>query len=284
MLILRRHRLIRETTFYAIVESKPTFSIVIPAFNEEHRIMKTLLEWKRFLDAHFSKDYEILVVMDGCTDQTPRIVSNFAKEADSVVPLIYPRRLGKGEALRRAFEKARGDFIFFTDADGSLPVGEFLKFVKALKACDLAIGCRYWDGSTFEFNLPVHRLMFSRVFNALLRIVFSELRGILDTQCGAKAIRKSALYAIQDDLFISDLAFDVNLILSALRRGLTLANIYVDWIHFDYASKVSGKCMKIGFVMLLSVLRLRVYYSRFRKLLYSRRLKSLFKLVLKAFS
>lgn len=281
---IEEHKLICEKTFNTIVESKPIFSVGIPAFNEEHRIMKTLLEWTKFLDAHFSKDYEILVVMDGCTDGTPIIVLNFAKKVSSITPLIYPARLGKGGALRKAFEKAQGDFFFFTDADASLPVNEFPKFAEALKEADLAIGCRNWDGSAFKSSLPTHRLVLSRIFNALLRIVFNELREVHDTQCGAKAIRKSAFYTIQDDLFISDLAFDVNLILSALRKGLKLANIYVDWNHFDYASKVSGNYIKIGFAMLLSVLRLRIHYSRFRKLLYSCRLKGLFKLVLNVFS
>ncbi|MEM3874101.1 MAG: glycosyltransferase [Candidatus Bathyarchaeia archaeon] len=281
---IEENKLIPETTFNAIAESKPTFSIIIPAFNEEHRILKTLLEWTKFLDARFSKDYEILVVMDGCTDRTPSIVSNFAKKADSVVPLIYFKRLGKGGALRRAFEKARGDFIFFTDADASLPVSEFLKFVEALEVGDLVIGCRYWEGSTFEVSLPFYRLVLSRVFNVVLRIVFNELRGIHDTQCGAKAVRRSVFLAIKDDLFVSDFAFDVNLIYSALRKGFTVVNIYVNWNHSDDGSKISGNCWKIGFAMFLSVLRLKVYYSRFRKLLYSRLLKGLFKRLFKVFS
>ncbi len=275
---------LREVTLEKIVKSKPLFSIVIPAFNEEHRIVKTLLKWTEFLDEHFNKDYEILVVMDGCNDRTPSIVSGFAKKVDSMVPLLYPKRLGKGLALKEAFERARGDFIFFTDADASLPVGEFSKFAEAIKTSDLAIGCRYWDGSTFEFGLPFRRLVLSRVFNKLLQIAFKELRGIHDTQCGAKMLRRDVFLAVKDDLFLSDFAFDVNLVYSTLRRGFTVANVYVNWNHNEDDSKVSGNCWKIGFTIFISVLRLRVYHSRFRKLLYSRCLKSLFKLLYKVFS
>lgn len=275
---------LREATLEEIVKSKPLFSIVIPAFNEEHRIVKTLLKWTEFLDEHFNRDYEILVVIDGCTDRTPSIVSDFAKKVDSVVPLLYPKRLGKGLALKEAFERARGDFIFFTDADASLPTGEFSKFTEAIKTSDLAIGCRYWDGSTFEFGLPIRRLVLSRVFNALLHIAFKELKGIRDTQCGAKILRRDVFLAVKDYLLIFDFAFDVNLVYSALRRGFTVANVYVDWNHYEDESKVSGNCWKIGFAMFISVLRLRVYYSRFRKLLYSRCLKGLFKLLYKVLS
>lgn len=273
----------QETKLEATVEPKLTFSIVIPAFNEEHRIMKALREWATFLDVHFNGDYEILVVMDGCTDRTPNIVSSFSKKVNSIVPLIYPQRLGKGRSLRKAIERAKGDVIFFTDADGSLPVGEFCKFAKAIGMSDLAIGSRYWEGSAFEASLPLHRLVLSRAFNALLRTVFKEFKGIYDTQCGAKAVRRSVFNAIKSDLFISGFAFDVNLVYSSLRKGFTVTNICVSWNHCDDYSKVSGNCWKISFAMFLSIFRLRVYYSRFRKLLYSRSLRSLFKPLFRVF-
>lgn len=255
----------------------PIFSIVIPAFNEEQRILKTLFEWKKFLDTFFDENYEILVIMDGCTDRTPNIVINFAKENKSVIPIIYPKRLGKGKALHMAFNKAKGDFIFFTDADASLPVNEFLKFVRALKVSDIAIGCRYWRGSTFKSTVQTHRLILSRTFNALLKMLFKPLKGIPDTQCGAKALHRKVFLAIKDELFISDFAFDVNLIYSALRKGFTLTNVYVNWIHHEDYSKVSGAYLNIALKMLISILMLRIYYSRFRKLLYSRHLRVLLK-------
>lgn len=267
---------LRET-----VKSEPTFSIIIPAFNEECRIVKTLSEWKSFLDTHFPGDYEILVIMDGCTDRTPEIVSDFARDDNSVIPLIYPKRLGKGGALYEVFRKAGGHFIFFTDADNSLPVTEFLKFIKALKVSDLVIGCRYWRGAPFISSLPLQRLLLSRAFNALLHIFFKKMKGIYDTQCGAKALRKSVFLAIKDDLFIFDFAFDVNLIYSALQKGFTVKSVYVDWFHFEEDSKVSGLYWRISLKMFLSILKLRIYYSRLRKMLYSHRFKNLLRFLLR---
>lgn len=267
-----------------VSDSQPFISIVIPAFNEESRIGKTLSEWMKFLDEHFQGNYEVLVLMDGCADSTVDIVLEFAGMNRSVVPFVYSKKLGKGGALIEAFKRARGEFIFFTDADASLPVDEFMKFIRAIRVSDLAIGCRYFSGSGFAANLPVYRLVLSRVLNVLLRIVFAELKGVYDTQCGAKAVRKNVVCAIKDDLFITDFAFDVNLIYSALRRGFIVREVYVDWNHVDDDSKVSGNIWKTSFTMFLSIVRLRIYYSRFRQLMYSSRLKGLFELLMKVVS
>lgn len=257
----------REVASGNVDTQKPLFSVIIPAFNEERRIAKTLSKWVGFLNMYFGKGYELLVVMDGCTDNTPNIVLDLAKKNNAIIPIIYPRRLGKGGALREAFKRAKGDFIFFVDADDSLPVHEFLKFVEAIRTSDLAVCCRYWEGSSFISSLPFRRLLLSRIFNIVLGIFFKELRRFRDTQCGAKAIRRSALLAIKDDLFISDFAFDVNLIYSAIRKGFTVTNVYVNWVHHDYDSKVSSNLLKISFMMLISILKLRIYYSPFKRLL-----------------
>jgi glycosyltransferase involved in cell wall biosynthesis len=254
--------------------------VVIPAFNEETRIGSTLSHWMRFLDEHYSGGYEILAVMDGCTDQTFHVVSSLAKDSYGlVVPCSYPRRLGKGGALIEAFKESRGEILFFTDADGSMPTSELLKFMSAIKNDDLVIGCRYFQGSSFADNLPLGRLVFSRVFNVLLKIVFPGLRPFHDTQCGAKAFHRKALDAIGDDLFITDFAFDVNLIYSALRHGLRVKEVRITYNHFENESKVSRRLLSTSFVMFLSILRLRLHYSKFRGLMHSWRLKDLAKVL-----
>lgn len=260
----------------AFLDSQPRVSVVIPAFNEETRIGNTLSEWMRFLDEHYFGSYEILVIMDGCTDQTFHVVSSLAKDSDGlIVPCSYPRRLGKGGALIEAFKESHGEVLFFTDADGSVPASELLKFMSVLKNDDLVVGCRYFRGSDFARNLPLSRLIFSRAFNLLLKMVFPRLRPLHDTQCGAKAVHKRALDLIGDDLFITDFAFDVNFIYSALRRGLSVREVGIRYNHFENESKVSNELLKISFGMFLSILRLRIHYSRFKGSLHSRRLKGL---------
>jgi glycosyltransferase involved in cell wall biosynthesis len=264
------------------LDFQPSLCVVIPAFNEETRIGSTLSEWMRFLDEHFFGNYEILVVMDGCTDQTFHVVSRLAKDPYGlIIPCSYPRRLGKGGALIKAFKKSRGEVLFFTDADDSVPANELLKFMSSIKDDNLVVGCRYFKGSEFINNLPLSRLVFSRAFNVLLKIAFPRLRQLHDTQCGAKALHRRALDAIVDDLFITDFAFDVNLIYSALRHGLGVKEIGIEYNHSENESKVSGKLLKTSLGMLLSILRLRLHYSRFRGVIHSRRLKGLIEFLMR---
>ena len=260
---------------------QPTVCVIIPAFNEEVRIGTTVSEWKRFLDKRYSGNYEILVVMDGCTDNTVHVVSELSKESEGlIVPCSYPRRLGKGGALIEAFKQSRADVLFFTDADGSMPTRELHKFMNAAKQNDLVVGCRYFRGSDFASNLPLSRLLFSRAFNVLLKIAFPCLRPFHDTQCGAKAVNRGALDLIEDNLFITDFAFDVNLIYSALCRGFKVEQVAMRCSHFEHESKISRNLLRVSFAMFLSVTRLRIYYSSLRALLQKGPLKRMIKFLM----
>lgn len=261
--------------------SKPRFSLIVPAFNEEARIGDTLRKWVSFLDGYYPQDYEIVVIMDGCTDKTVDVVSTFVGNGRRIVSLVYSKKLGKGGALVEAFKRSQGEVLFFTDADGSLPPKELPKFVKAIEMNDLVIGCRYYKGSLFMDNLPLKRLMSSRIFNTLIKLLFPKLNGIRDTQCGAKAVRKDSLWAIGDDLFISDFAFDVNLIYSVLRHGFSVSEVCVDYNHVESSSKVSYRILKTGLAMLLSLVRLRLVDSRFGRVLYDRHLNGLIVFLMK---
>lgn len=251
-------------------KNKVKFSIILPALNEEHRIKKTILNWTNYLNMHCPDNYELLVIIDGCTDQTLEVVVNCSENHRQIFPVYFPERLGKGGALLEAFKISHGDFLFFTDADGSLPVIEFPKFVRAINQNDLIIGSRYFEGSKFSQNICFRRFILSRIFNALLRTFFPELICLRDTQCGAKAIRREVVARIMDDLIITDFVFDVNLIFSTLINGFCYKEIDVNYFHVSDESKVSCALFKTGFRMFLSLIKLRLYYSRFRRLLSSK--------------
>ena len=243
-------------------------SILIPAFNEASRICDTLRNWINFLDNNYAGIYEIIVIMDGCTDETVDIVSEFAANNQWIIPLVYEKRFGKGGALLKAVKRSEGEILFFADADGSLPPREVTKFMKAIETHDLAIGCRYYSNSGYLVSLPLKRLVLSRIFNATLKFLLPKLKYIVDTQCGAKAVRKDAICGLKSsDLFITDFAFDVNLIYSMLSQGFSVKEIYVKHDYVEHDSKVSGNLFPTSFKMFLSLLKLRLYYSRFRKIL-----------------
>ena len=234
-----------------------------------------------FLDGYYPQDYEIVVIMDGCADKTVDVVSKFVGNGRRIVSLVYSKKLEKGGALIEAFKRSQGEVLFFTDADGSLPPKELPKFVKAIEMNDLVMGCRYYKGSIFMDNLPLKRFMFSRIFNTLVKLLFPKLNGIRDTQCGAKAVRKDSLWAVGDDLFISDFAFDVNLIYSALRHGFSVSEVCADYNHVESSSKVSYRILKTGSAMFLSLVRLRLIDSRFGRILYDRHLNGLIGFLMK---
>jgi glycosyltransferase involved in cell wall biosynthesis len=95
-------------------------SVIIPAYNEEKRIIDRIQR----LVKHFDKtleEYEVLIVADGCTDKTSEVVSEHADENPKVKLLNFPERLGKGGAIIEGFKLAGGDTIVVTDADDSVP-------------------------------------------------------------------------------------------------------------------------------------------------------------------
>jgi glycosyltransferase involved in cell wall biosynthesis len=259
----------------------PTFSIIIPAHNEETRIRKPLLEWTDYFDKYFPHNYEVIVIIDGCSDQTSEVIFDLKAEGKPIIPLIYSEKLGKGGALIQAFKNCRGLIYFFTDADGALPPDQFTRFMNADKL-DLVIGNRYFRGSHFAENIPVTRFFLSRSFNSLLKLLFPELQYVYDTQCGAKAIRREVIETVGDALFITDFSFDVNLIYSTLRHKFHVQEVRVDYNHVEEGSKVSSNLGKTSFLMLLSILRLRIYYSRWRQILNQSPLKGILSFLMKA--
>ena len=244
-------------------------SVIIPAFNEESRIENTLICWKRYLEKSFPDFYEVMVMMDACSDKTVQLVLNLSTDWKQLVPIISPVRLGKGGALIEAFKHSRGDTLFFTDADGALDPSELKKFIAVRKSCDFVTGSRYFKNSNFSHSLPFRRIFFSRVFNLITKSLFPEMKGIRDTQCGAKALSKKLVSAVITELFIKDFVFDINLILASLHHGFSIEEISIEYHHSDDESKITKNLSRISLAMFLSLLKLRIYHSRFRKIAFA---------------
>jgi len=211
-------------------------------------------------------EYEIIVVMDGCDDGTDKIVLRMAEYHDRLIPLSYPRKLGKGGALIKGFQHARGEYLVMLDADNPIPSVDLFRLIREAEDCGLVIGSRYVDDSKIVVGEPVLRIILSRVFNLLVRLMFRELREIKDTQCGVKVLKRETLKRICEKLFITDYVFDVNLIYSTIRSGFDVKEVGVTWRHDRELSKIRG-LLKVSIRMLLSLIRLRIYYSRFKPIL-----------------
>lgn len=226
-------------------------SLVIPAYNEEKRIRKTLDE----LYGHFSHNsHEILVVMDGCTDSTAVIVEELSRSHPTIRSVLHPLKLGKGGGILLGIQNARGNVIAVVDADGAVPphdVGRMIDMVA--DGIDCIISSRYLPGSVIHTAQPWHRILASRGFNALVKLLFSL--PFRDTQCGCKVLRAEAASNVAGEIQTFDYAFDVELLWRLGQHGYTIKEVPVEWRHRE-GSKLDMK--KVIPQMFSAVIKLRL--------------------------
>ena len=204
-------------------------SIVIPAFNEEHRIGTTLALLTDYLRRE-SWTWEIRVVDDGSTDGTREAVEAFARAEPRVLLHAEPHR-GKGGAVRAGMLAAAGDYRFICDADLSMPVRELARFLPpALAGADIAIGSREGVGAR-RVGEPQIRHLAGRLFNTAVRYLM--LPGLNDTQCGFKMFTAEAARAIFPFVTIEGWAFDIEVLYIARLRGFTVVEVPIEWHYRD---------------------------------------------------
>ena len=162
-----------------------------------------------------------------------------------MLALSYPLRLGKGGAIVEALNCASGEILVITDADDSVTPEDLLKLVEETKTCDLAVGSRYSRDSQLVIREPFLRYLLGRGFNVWAKLIFWKLKGLSDTQCGAKAVRADAIARVRNDLFITGFAFDVNLIVSLIEAGFKIAEVPVPLSHCEFESKVSKNLVNL---------------------------------------
>ena len=212
----------------------PFLSIIIPAHNEENRLPGTLEQIFRFLEKQ-SFLCEVLVIENGSTDRTYEIAREFASRQPNLRVVQNDRR-GKGLAIRRGMQEATGKYLFFCDADLSMPVEEIGKFIPPqLDHPDIAIASREAPGSV-RHNEPYYRHLTGRVFNTLIRLLV--LPGLQDTQCGFKCIRADVARDIYPYQTLTGWAFDVELLYIARHHGYSIIEIPIQW-YFNADSKIS---------------------------------------------
>jgi dolichyl-phosphate beta-glucosyltransferase len=208
---------------------EPTYSIVIPAYNESARLGATLEKVLAYVHKQ-GWNAEVIVVNDGSRDDTADIVKRFA-EKDPILRLIEnPGNRGKGYSVRNGMLNARAQIVLFSDADLSSPIEEAPKLFQALKdGADIAIGSRWLRAETQTQRQPLHRQIFGRVFNLLLRITLGLQ--FADTQCGFKAFKQLAVRAIFPQQKIERWGFDPEILFLARKFGFKVKEVPVAWGH-----------------------------------------------------
>ncbi len=219
--------------------SLPAFSLVVPAYNEAHRIGASVREILHYLAAA-SPESELIVVDDGSTDDTSAIVEQAFGEAGALaVRLIRPTpNHGKGFAVRTGLQAATRPVGLFSDADLSTPISEAPKLLEPIFAndVDVAFGSRALNRKLIGVRQAWHREQGGRVFNLVVRLATGL--PYWDTQCGFKAFHLERFRPILARATSDGFGFDVELLYLAHQANLRLREVPVRWDHND-GSKVS---------------------------------------------
>lgn len=230
----------------------PELSIVIPCYNEEQRLPRTIEQIERYFDGK-RVSYELILVDDGSSDGTRLIMDSAAERNPAVRLEALPQNRGKGRALAEGVAGARGAEILVTDADLSTPIEELDKLRAELrKGAGVAIGSRALKESRVEVSQPIYRVLMGKTFNLLVQVVL--LPGIWDTQCGFKLFRADVAHDAFAALTTDGFGFDPEVLYRAKRRGVRIAEVPVVWRN-SAPTKVSP--IKSSLDMFRHVLRIR---------------------------
>lgn len=209
-------------------------SLIIPAYNEEKRIGKTLNVFYEYMHKTFSA-FEIIVVDDGSQDNTLGILRAYKEKIPQLRVLTYETNRGKGGAVKYGVENAGGDYIFFTDADMPYPIENVGMAVEMFGKtdADAVLGKRMQKENGAKY--PWYRSLISKSFSFLVNLVLRI--NTTDTQCGFKGFKKEAAEIIFSKNTLSGWGFDVEIFFIAHKYNLKVSRIDVELFH-DNDSKI----------------------------------------------
>src|ERR1017187_956376 len=237
----------------------PSLLILIPAYNEERRIEPVLRDYAAFFQKNYSGKFQIVVVLNGCTDNTLGVVQKVAAEFPMVRADEFKQPIGKGGALIEGLKLAsQGDLVGYVDADGATPPRAFLELARHMENADCVVGSRWLPDSVIHQAQTGNRQFASRVFHFIVQVLF--WLNIHDTQCGAKLMRREVVEKVHPFLRIADMAFDINLLVAIKRAGFRIREVPTEWTD-KAGSKVTSSLFRSSLTMFLSVVRIRLIYS-----------------------
>ena len=231
-------------------QTEPLLTIIIPAYNEERRLPRSLEQVVAFVLAQ-PESMEVLIVENGSRDRTTEIAEGYAARHDFIK--VMHSEKGKGAAVRTGMMAGRGRYLFICDSDLSMPIAEVRKFLPPMRAdYDVAIASREGPGA-HRYGEPAYRHLMGRVFNLIVRVL--AIPGFQDTQCGFKSFRREVAREVFAALTMTGWAFDVEALFVALRLGYRVVAVPIDW-YFDADSRVDP--LRDTWRMLRDVFRIRL--------------------------
>lgn len=208
------------------IKVEPKLSIVIPAYNEQERIVATI----GAIASHVSDlgfPWEMLIADDGSKDDTVKIVEELGLV--NLTVLKTPQNGGKGSAVQRGMLASRGKYVLFDDADNSTPIEEVSKLLNKLEkeGFDVAVGSRAAEGAE-EGKKTLFRKILSGGLRWIVKNIFRI--GVKDTQCGFKMYTREAAQKLHTKQTIMGFSFDLEILYLASKYGYKIAEVPVSWI------------------------------------------------------
>lgn len=240
-------------------------TVIVPVFNEGLRITENLELLIRELEGHFQQ-YEILVMSDGSTDDTNNKVFHFKHPSVRFTPLV--RNQGKGASVRKGFELAKGDYIFFIDGGMELHPKELRIFFGLMRLydADIVIGSKRHPQSKVYY--PALRRFLSSIYQKLIKALFQV--DVTDTQVGMKLFRKEVVQSVLPFLKVDRYGFDLEILSLASLFGFN--KMLEAPIQMDYFSKNTRPfllelmhVLKVGISLMRDTLKLYVRIREIRR-------------------
>jgi len=210
-------------------------SVIIPIFNEEKRIKKCLERSLEYCTAQ-DWDFEIVIVEDGCTDQSVMIVKEFEKIDKRIILVSLSKRYGKGGSVLRAIDHCTKSNIGFMDVDLSADPSEFERLIPFIEKNDIVIGSRTLRGSLGVATRPIKRRLLSFMYHLFFSCLF-DIK-IRDLQCGFKLFKKNSLSRVMAGIKVNGFAFDTEFLVMSKLNGLQIKEVPIVW-HHDKNSKLN---------------------------------------------
>ena len=177
-----------------------------------------LEDYALYFREHHQDRFSLVVVLNGCTDNTLGVVEAASKKFPEIRCVNIPEPIGKGGALIEGLKLApEADLVGYVDADGATPPAAFDDLVQKCTEPDCVIGSRWLADSVLHQAQTLRRRLASRAFHSVIQGFF--WMGIRDTQCGAKIMKRKAVETIHSQLTVADMAFDINLLYALKRSG-----------------------------------------------------------------
>lgn len=236
-------------------------SLIIPAYNEEARIEKSL---ERIMAFFASEPYasEVIIVDDGSKDRTVELIRECYGIDRGVRIYQQPRNLGKGEAVKQGMLLGSGEYLFFSDADLSVPIETLRLFLTHLEShCDVTIGSRQKSGATIEVHQPFYREFMGKIYTRLSNWILGLSTS--DFTCGFKGFRREAGRELFSRQKLKNWSFDAEILYLANLKDYQILEIPVHWRN-DERTKVRLWRDVIGSFLGLIQIRFNAFMRRYQ--------------------